>query len=54
MVEVELEAYETGSKERMLELIMMDPWTKSEEQAKNLLDGIFALPYHDGMREHYR
>jgi len=52
-VEVELEAYVTGSKERLLELIMMDPWTKSEEQAKNILDGIFALPYHDGMCEHY-
>jgi alpha-galactosidase len=52
-VEVELEAYETGSKKRLLDLILMDPWTKSEKQAKNLLDEILALPQHTEMREHY-
>jgi alpha-galactosidase len=53
-VEVELEAYETGSKERLLELVMMDPWTKSEEQAKALLEDILALPSHEEMRKHYK
>jgi alpha-galactosidase len=53
-VEVELEAYETSEKKRLLDLIMMDPWTKSEEQAKNLLDEILALRQHNEMREHYR
>jgi len=52
-VEVELEAYETGSKERLLELIMMDPWTRSEEQAKKLYEDIAALPRFREMREHY-
>jgi len=52
-VEVELEAYETGSKKRLLDLILMDPWTRSEEQAKSLLEDILALPQHTEMREHY-
>ena len=53
-VEVELEAYESGSKERLLELIMMDPWTKSKKQAKKLLEDILALPHHEEMRQHYK
>ncbi|MEM2960925.1 MAG: alpha-glucosidase/alpha-galactosidase [Candidatus Bathyarchaeia archaeon] len=53
-VEIELEAYESGSKERLLELIMMDPWTRSEEQAKSLLDDVLAIPVHEEMRQHYR
>lgn len=53
-VEVELEAYESGSKERLLELIMMDPWTKSKKQAKKLLEDILALSHHEEMRQHYK
>ena len=30
-VEVELEAYESGGKELLLQLIMMGPWTRSRE-----------------------
>ncbi|MCX8170357.1 MAG: hypothetical protein N3E47_00070 [Candidatus Bathyarchaeota archaeon] len=52
-VEVELEAYERGSKELLLQLIMMDPWTRSEEQARKLLDEILALPLCEEMRKHY-
>jgi hypothetical protein len=33
---------------------MTDPWTRSEEQARAVLEGILALPYHQEMREHYR
>ena len=32
----------------------MDPWTRSEQQARDLLEDILALPYHKEMREHYR
>ncbi|MEM2350895.1 MAG: hypothetical protein QXT26_00625 [Thermoproteota archaeon] len=53
-VEVELEAYENGSGERLLELIEMDPWTKCEEQAKILLNKILSLPHHKEMRQHYK
>ncbi len=53
-VEVELEAYETGSRRRLLDLVMMDPWTKSEKQATGLLDDVLALPQNREMREHYK
>lgn len=52
-VEVELKAYESGSKKMLLQLILMDPWTNSEEQAKSFLEDILALPYHEEMRQHY-
>lgn len=53
-VEMELEAYEEGSKEKLLQLILMDPWTKSEKQARAFLEDILLLPYHQDMREHYK
>lgn len=53
-VEIELEAYESGSRERLLELVMMDPWTRSEEQAKGLLEDILAIRVHEEMRLHYK
>lgn len=53
-VEVELKAYERGDRELLLQLILMDPWTRSEEQAKGLLENILALPYHEEMRQHYK
>lgn len=52
-IEVELDAYQTGSKEGLLQLILMDPYTRSESQARQLLDGILALPFHEEMRQHY-
>jgi alpha-galactosidase len=52
-IEVELEAYETGSREALLQLILMDPYTQSEDQARSLLKGILDLPYHEAMRRHY-
>lgn len=51
--EIELEAYVTGSRELLLQVILMDPWSKSEAQAKGLLEEILALPYHEEMRRHY-
>jgi alpha-galactosidase len=53
-MEMELAAYEQGSYELLLQLVLMDPFTKSIDQAKALLDGILALPYHEEMRQHYR
>ncbi|MCX8183606.1 MAG: hypothetical protein N3F08_04225 [Crenarchaeota archaeon] len=53
-VEVELEAYESGSREKLLELVEMDPWTRSEEQARGLLEDILSIPYHGEMRQHYK
>jgi alpha-galactosidase len=53
-MEMELAAYEQGSYELLLQLTLMDPFTKSIDQAKALLDGILSLPYHEEMREHYK
>jgi len=52
-VTIELEAYETGSRALLIELVAMDPWTKSMEQAEQVVDEILALPYHKDMRIHY-
>ena len=51
---IELAAFEKRSKKLLLELIMMDPWTRSREQAENVLDEILSLPYLAGMRAHYK
>ena len=53
-VEVELEAYESGSRELLVELVTMDPWTRSREQAEQLVERILKLPYHEEMRKHYK
>lgn len=53
-VNIELKAYETGSRQLLLQLILMDPWTRSDRQARDLLKNILALPYHQEMRDHYR
>ena len=53
-VEMELEAYNTGSKELLLQVILMDRWCTSREQAISFLDEILALPYHEEMRTHYK
>jgi alpha-galactosidase len=53
-VTIELAACDGGSRERLLELILADPWTTSLAQAESLLDEILALPAHAAMREWYQ
>lgn len=53
-VNQELEAYESGSYHLLLDMILMDPWTKSEKQARQLLDAILNLPEFTEMKAHYR
>lgn len=53
-VNLELEAFNAGSRRLLLELIMMDPWTRSMDQACAMLDEVMALPYHADLRAHYR
>jgi alpha-galactosidase len=53
-VTLELAAYEEGSRERLLELILTDPWTTSLAQAEALLDDILAMPAHEKLREWYQ
>ena len=51
---LELEAYDTGSKELLTQLILMDPWSRSLAQAKSFVEEVLALPYHEELRQHYR
>jgi alpha-galactosidase len=52
-VSLELAAYDEGSRARLLELILTDPWTTSLEQAEALLAGILAMPEHEMLRDRY-
>ncbi len=53
-VEMELAAFEKGDRDLLLSLVMMDPFNKTEEQARNFLEELLNLPYHEEMRKHYR
>jgi alpha-galactosidase len=53
-VTIELAAYDEGSRERLLELILADPWTHSLAQAEAMMDEILAMPEHAEMRAHYQ
>lgn len=52
-VEMELEAYERGSRELLTELIMMDPFTRSREQAEGFLNELLELPFLQEMKGYY-
>lgn len=52
-VNVELAAYQSGDRKLLIELLMQDPWTRSQQQAEALLDDILALPYHAELRAHF-
>jgi alpha-galactosidase len=53
-VEVELDAYEQGDYEMLLSLILMDPWTTTEKQARSLLDAVLDQPELAEMKNHYK
>jgi len=52
-VNIELSAYEWGSQELLLQLILMDPWTRSVQQAQDLLDAVLSMPGNDDMQAHF-
>ncbi len=52
-VTIELAAYDEGSRARLVELVLADPWTRSLAQVESLVDEILAMPGHEAMREHY-
>ncbi|PMP73044.1 MAG: hypothetical protein C0183_23470 [Roseiflexus castenholzii] len=51
---LELAAYINHSRDLLLELVLMDPWTRTLEQARALVDAIAALPGHTELAAHYR
>jgi alpha-galactosidase len=53
-INIELDAFAQRSRSLLLEMILMDPWTRSIPKARAMLDKILALPYHAELREHYQ
>jgi len=53
-VEMELEAYRTGSIKLLEELVLMDKWATSIKQARGFINEILDLPYHTEMKEYYK
>jgi alpha-galactosidase len=53
-VEMELEAFRTHRRDYMIDLIMMDPNTKTRKQANDFFDEILNLPYHQKMKDYYK
>lgn len=52
--EMEIAAFREGSYDLLLSVILMDPYTKSEKQAIELLDGILNTPGMEALKEHYK
>lgn len=53
-VNIELAAYDAHNLEMLVDLVMMDPWSRSREQAAGLVHEILELPFHAEMKEWYR
>lgn len=53
-VEMELAAFENHSLELLVDLVMMDPWTKTRAQAEKLVQDILDLPINHEMKEYYK
>jgi alpha-galactosidase len=53
-IEMELDAFVHGSRDRLVDLVLMDRGSASVEQVSAFVDEILALPYHGDMRSHYR
>jgi len=51
--EVELAAYNAGSRNLLVELVGLDPWTRSMQQARQFVDDILNMPLHEDMKRHY-
>ena len=53
MINMEIAAYENRDYDALLGLIMMDPWTQTEEQARKLIHDILNMEGMETMKEHY-
>ena len=53
-VEMELAAFENHSWELLVDLILMDPWTRTRQQAERLIRDIMALPCNKEMNMYYK
>jgi alpha-galactosidase len=53
-LEMAMEAFLSGDRSLLLEILYRDPRTKADAQAEETLDEILALPFNGEMRKHYR
>ena len=49
-----LEAYLAGSKELLIEALMHDPRTRSNEQAREVIEDLLNLPFNSDLKAHYK
>jgi alpha-galactosidase/6-phospho-beta-glucosidase family protein len=49
-----LSAFETGSREALVDILLRDVRTRSETQAREALDAVLSLPFNEEMKKHYR
>ena len=52
-MEMAIEAFTTGDRKVLEEILFRDPRTRSEEQVKEVLDEIMVLPFNSEMKRHY-
>jgi len=49
-----LEAFVSGSREMLVEILIRDRRTRSEKQARDVIDAILSMPENQDMARHYR
>ena len=49
-----LEAFEAGSRELLVDVLMRDPRTRSYEQAREAVEAVLNLPFNEDLKIHYR
>jgi alpha-galactosidase/6-phospho-beta-glucosidase family protein len=49
-----LEAFRSGSREMLVEILIRDPRTRSEKQAREAIEAILAMPENSDMAKHYK
>jgi len=49
-----LEAFRSGSREMLVEILIRDPRTKSEKQAREAIEAVLSIPENSDMAKHYR
>jgi alpha-galactosidase/6-phospho-beta-glucosidase family protein len=52
-LEMALEAFKSGGRDVLLDIVHRSHFTRSDEQADAVLDGILSLPFNEEMRKHY-
>jgi len=54
VLEWALESFIAGSKELLIDALMRDPRTRSNNQAGEVVEAIMNLPFNQDMKQHYK